>query len=66
MPPTNPPLDFTHLPGEEIPTKHKEAICQFYGFAKIPVKVLATRYKLRRTTIEKILEYNAPEMVLEE
>jgi hypothetical protein len=48
-----PPLDFTHLPGEEIPTKHKEAICQLYGFAKIPVEVLATRYKLGRTTIEK-------------
>ena len=61
MPPATPPLDFTHLPGEEIPTKHKEAIRQLYGFAKIPVEVLATRYKLGRTTIERVLDYDAPE-----
>jgi len=61
MLPATPPLDFTHLPGEEIPTKHKEAIRQLYGFAKIPVEVLATRYRLGRTTIERILDYDAPE-----
>ena len=53
----NPPPHFTHLPGEEIPTKHKEAIRQLYGFAKIPVEVLSTRYKLGRTTIERVLDY---------
>jgi hypothetical protein len=58
MPPSTPPLDFTHLPGQEIPTKHKEAIRQLYSFAKIPVEVLATRYKLGRTIIERILNYN--------
>jgi hypothetical protein len=61
MPPATPPLDFTHLPGEEIPTKHKEAIRQLYGFAKIPVEVLATRYKLNRTIIKRVLDYNTPE-----
>jgi hypothetical protein len=58
MPPT---LNFDHRPGQEIPTKHKEAIRQLYGFAKIPVEVLMTRYELGRSTIEKILRYDAPE-----
>jgi hypothetical protein len=61
MPPTTPPLNFDHLPGAEIPTKHKEAIRQLYGFAKIPVELLMTQYKLGRSTIEKILQYDAPE-----
>lgn len=61
MAPSTPPVDFDHLPGEEIPTKHKEAICQLYGFAKIPVELLMTRYKLGRSTIQKILRYDAPE-----
>ena len=42
MPPTTPPLNFDHLPGAEIPTKHKEAIRQLYSFAKIPVELLMT------------------------
>ena len=57
MPPTTPPLDFDHDPGYEIPTKHKEAIRQLYGFAKIPIEGLIERYHLGRTTIVKILEY---------
>jgi hypothetical protein len=61
MPPTTPPLNFEHLPGQEIETKHKEAIRQLYGFAKIPVELLMTRYELPRSTIEKILRYDAPE-----
>jgi hypothetical protein len=61
MPPTTPPLDFAHQPGDEIPTKHKEAIRQLYGFAKIPVELLMTRYGLVRSTVEKILRYDAPE-----
>jgi len=60
MPPATPPLDFSHLPGEEIETKHKEAIRQLYSFAKIPVELLITRYELPRSTIEKILRYHAP------
>jgi transposase len=61
MSPTTPPLDFNHQKGEEIPTKHKEAIRQLYGFAKVPVQRLMTRYGLGRSTIERILQYNAPE-----
>ena len=61
MPPATPPLDFSHLPGEEIETKHKEVIRQLYSFAKIPVEVLMTRYGPVRSTIEKILRYDAPE-----
>jgi hypothetical protein len=61
MPPATPPLEFDHQPGAEIPTKHKEAIRQLYGFAKVPVELLMTRYKLGRSTIEKVLRYDAPE-----
>ena len=61
MPPATPPLDFSHLPGEEIKTKHKEAIRQLYSFAKILVKLLITRYKLKRSIIENILQYDTPE-----
>jgi len=61
MPPTTPPLDFNNLPGQEIATKHKEAICHLYGFAKVLVELLMTRYGLVRSTVEKILRYDAPE-----
>ena len=61
MPPTTPPLDFDHLPGKENETKHKETIRQLYGFAKIPLELLMTRYKLGSSIIEKILRYDAPE-----
>jgi len=61
MPPTTPPLDFNHLPGEEIPTKHKEAIRQLYGFAKVPIEDLIARYKLGKSTICRVLSYNQPE-----
>jgi hypothetical protein len=60
MPPATPLLDFSHLLGEEIETKHKEAIRQLYGFAKILVELLITRYELPRLTIKKILRYDAP------
>ena len=58
MPPTTPPLDFNHLPGEEIPTKHKEAIRQLYGFAKVPVERLIERYELGKSTINRVLAYD--------
>jgi hypothetical protein len=61
MPPTTSPLNFKHLLGQEIPTKHKEAIRQLYSFAKILVKLLITRYKLKRSIIENILQYDTPE-----
>jgi hypothetical protein len=61
MPPATPPLQFDHQPGQQIPTKHKEAIRQLYGFARVPIKGLMMRYKLGRSTIIKILEYKAPE-----
>ena len=51
MPPTTPPLDFDHEPGYEIPTKHKEAIRQLYGFVKISIEGLMERYHLRRTEV---------------
>jgi hypothetical protein len=52
MPPTTPPLDFDHKPGYEIPTKHKEAICQLYGSIQIPIEGLMERYHLGRTIEE--------------
>ena len=61
MPPTIPPLDFEHLPGQEIPTKHKEAIRQLHGFAKIPIESLMSRYKLGKSTINRVLSYDQPE-----
>jgi hypothetical protein len=55
MPPATPPLVFDHENGQEITTKHKEAIRQLYSFAKVPAERLITQYKLVRTTIEKVL-----------
>jgi hypothetical protein len=50
MTPATQPLNFDHLPRQEIKAKHKEAIRQLYSFAK--VELLITLYKLRRSTIE--------------
>jgi hypothetical protein len=61
MPPTTPPLDFDHKLGYEIPTKHKEAIRQLYGFAKVPIELLMDRYHLGRLIIVKVLDYDKPE-----
>ena len=58
LPTTPPPLDFDHNKGDEIPTKHKEAIRQLHWFAKIPVTQLETRYKLGQSTIRRILKYD--------
>jgi hypothetical protein len=59
--PTTPPLQFEHLKGFEIPTKHKEAIRQLHWFAKVPVCQLEVRYKLGESTIRRILDYDVPE-----
>jgi hypothetical protein len=50
-------------PGKEIKTKHKEAICQLYKFAKIGLQQLEGYYKLGNSTVRKILQYNVPEGV---
>ena len=60
---TPPPLDFDHQKGFEIPTKHKEAIRQLHNFAKVPIPVLETQYKLGNSTIRRILAYDALERV---
>jgi hypothetical protein len=65
MPSTTPPLDFDYPPGQEIPTKHKEAIRQLYSFAKVLNKALMARYRLRKTTINRVLSYNKPERARE-
>jgi hypothetical protein len=61
MPPTTPPLQFDHLKGHEIETKHKEAIRQLYWRAKILVKELADDYSLGQSEIYRILSYPVPE-----
>jgi hypothetical protein len=63
MPPMTPPspLDFDHQLGDEIPTKHKEAIRQLYWCGKISIGELESRYKLSYLIINRILKYNAPE-----
>lgn len=62
---STPPLQFSHLPGQEIPTKHKEAIRQLYYFAKVPPRQLEERYHLGGSTIRKILTYDKPERARE-
>jgi hypothetical protein len=57
---TPPPLDFMHKKGDEIETRHKEAIRQLHRFGKVPVCALIARYKLGETTIRKILGYSTP------
>jgi hypothetical protein len=51
------------LLGEEIKTKHKEAIRQLYKFAKIGLQQLEGYYDLSDSTIKKILLYDVPERV---
>jgi transposase len=59
MPTTPPPPEL--LPGYEVPTKHKEAIRQLHGFAKIPIEAIMDQYKLSKSGVRKILDYEAPE-----
>ena len=58
---TPPPLDFDHLPGFEVPTKHKEAIRQLHWFSHVPISMIAVRYELGESSIRRILSYNYPE-----
>ena len=48
-------------PGFEIKTKHKEAIRQLYKRAKFLIERLMAEYHLGKSTICKILSYDAPE-----
>jgi hypothetical protein len=59
---STPPLDFDHHKGDEIPTKHKEAIRQLHWYGKVPKLQLQERYKLGDTTINRILAYDVPEL----
>ena len=63
MPTTPPPLDFDHQPGFEIRTKHKEAIRQLHGFGGKTTEELMARYKLTKSTIYHVLDYDRPERV---
>jgi len=58
---TPPPLDFDHLPGFEIPTKHKEAIRQLHWFGHVPISLIIVRYRLGETSVRRILKYDYPE-----
>jgi hypothetical protein len=60
---TTPPLDFDHNKGDEIETKHKEAIRQLVWFGKIPRTRIQTRYNLGESTIRRILTYDHPKRV---
>jgi transposase len=57
MPTTPPPPGFNHLPGFEIETEHKNAIRELYSFGKKTTPELMQRYKLGRSTIHRILDY---------
>lgn len=58
--PTTPPMP-EHLPGFEIPTKHKEAMRQLYKYAKVGIQQLSTYYSLTTDTVSWILNYDYPE-----
>lgn len=60
---TTPPLVFNHIKGEEIETKHKEAIRRLHWRGKLPICQLATDYRVGESTIRRILSYDAPERV---
>jgi hypothetical protein len=54
-----PPMS-ARKPGDEIKTKHKEAMRQLYKFAKIGLQQLEGYYKLCNSTVRKILQYDVP------
>jgi hypothetical protein len=61
MAPLTPPLQFDHKPGFEIETGDKKVIRELYGFIKKLIPALMDHYKLRYTTICRVLKYNGPE-----
>jgi hypothetical protein len=58
---TPPPLDFQHIPGHEVPTKHKEAIRQLHWFGHVPVLMIQARYHLNESSVRRILSFDYPE-----
>ncbi|KAF4621727.1 hypothetical protein G7Y89_g14480 [Cudoniella acicularis] len=58
--PTTPPMP-DYVPGEEVLTRHKEAIRQLFKFAKIGLQQLQGYYNLADSTVRKILQYPEPE-----
>jgi transposase len=58
---TPPNLMPDHQLGFEIRTKHKEAIRHLHSLANWGASALAKVYKTGRSTIIRILQYNAPE-----
>ena len=44
-----------HLPGYEIPTKHKEAMRRLHKFAKIGLQQLLGYYELGESTVWRII-----------
>jgi hypothetical protein len=60
--PSTPPMP-EHVPGEEILTKHKEAIRQLYKQAKFMPSHLAILYNINESSINRILRYDEPERI---
>ena len=60
MAPTTPPFVFDHKKGDKIPTKNKEAIRELHCFAKVLIAAIQIFYKLRKSTIRCVLNYNTP------
>ena len=56
-PPNTPPM-LDHVPGDEIRTKHKEAIRQLYKQAKFMPSHLAVLYGIGESLINRILRYD--------
>ena len=61
MPSTPPPLDFNHKPGFKIAIKHKNAIRELHGFSEKTIEELIARYKLTKSIIHYVLDYEHPE-----
>jgi hypothetical protein len=59
-PPNTPPMP-EHVLGDEILTKHKEAIRQLYKQAKFMPSHLAVLYHVGESSINRVLRYDAPE-----
>jgi hypothetical protein len=55
--PSTPPMP-EHVPGKEIPTKHKEAIRQLYKQAKFMPAHLSVLYHVGESIINRVLQYD--------
>jgi len=61
-PPLTPPMA-DRAPGDEILTKHKEAMRQLYKYAKIGLQQFQGYYHLGDSIVRKILQYDVLEKV---